>query len=137
MSIKPLIIWEKWKDPFGSDEDEDIVNSNWEAKEENEQLEIAKSRVMVTPMGLIPFSENTNASKIFKFWLAHTNFTISTSIVNYIEKIDGVETLDIYTRYRFRVGIGKGFNDREVMSDINSKLYSYIEYQNESSDINT
>lgn len=126
-NLKPLVIWEKWKDPFGADEED--MNKDWtDSDEDEDNLDIVKSKVMVTPMGLIPFSENTNASKIFKFWLAHTNFTISENIVNVIEQIDGVETLDIYTRYRFRIGIGKGFNDREVMSNINTKLYSYIEY---------
>jgi hypothetical protein len=134
MNNKPLIIWEKWKDPYGTDEE----NNNWENNEEdNDDIEIKKSRVMVTPMGLIPMSENTDASKIFKFWLGHTNFTISYQIVSLIENIEGVETLDIYTRYRFRISVGKGFNDRDVMSDINSKLYSYIEYKNESTIINT
>ena len=134
MNNKPLIIWEKWKDPYGTDEED----NNWENnEEENDDVEITKSRVMVTPMGLIPMSENTDASKIFKFWLGHTNFTISHQIVSLIENIEGVETLDIYTRYRFRISVGKGFNDRDVMSDINSKLYSYIEYKNESTTINT
>lgn len=126
-NIKPLIIWEKWKDPFGADDDEDPVYTEWTEEAEDNDVSIAQARVMVTPMGLIPFSENTNPSKIFKFWLAHTNFTISKSLVSLIEKVEGVETLDIYTRYRFRISVGKGFNDREVMSDINTRLYSHIE----------
>lgn len=48
MNNKPLIIWEKWKDPYGTDEE----NNNWENNEEdNDDIEITKSRVMVTPMG--------------------------------------------------------------------------------------
>lgn len=137
MNTKPLIIWEKWKDPFGADEEDQQTINNWDEYDTDEKMEISKSRVMVTPMGLIPFSENTDASKIFKFWLAHSNFTITNNVVRIIEQIEGVETLDIYTRYRFRISVGKGFNDREVMSDINSKLYSYIEYQNEPPTINS
>ena len=136
MKNKPLIIWEKWKDPFGADEDEEHIGSDWNGDNE-ESVEVMRSKVLVTPMGLIPFSENTNASKIFKFWLAHTNFTITENIVNTIESIEGVETLDIYTRYRFRISVGKGFNDRDVMSDINSVLYSYIEQKNDTATINT
>jgi hypothetical protein len=136
MKNKPLIIWEKWKDPFGADEDEENIGGDWDSDNE-ESVEVMRSKVLVTPMGLIPFSENTNASKIFKFWLAHTNFTITENIVNTIESIEGVETLDIYTRYRFRISVGKGFNDRDVMSDINSVLYSYIEQKNDTAIINT
>lgn len=133
--MKSLIIWEKWKDPFGADEEE-TNEQQWPKDDEYDQdneskIDIKQTRVMVTPMGLIPFSENTDASKIFKFWLAHTNFTISPKIVSIIEKIEGVETLDIYTRYRFRISVGKGFNDRDVMSNINSTLYTYIENTND------
>lgn len=122
-NMKPLIIWEKWRDPFGADEDIEVLPD----EEEEEEVTIARSKVIVTPMGIIPLSENTIASKIFKFWSAHTNFTISQNVANLIEQIEGVETLDIHTRYRFRISIGKAFNDREVMSDINTRLYSYIE----------
>ena len=121
--IKPLIIWEKWRDPFGGDEDIDTLLD----EEENEDITVVQSKVIVTPMGIIPLSENTIASKIFKFWSAHTNFTVSKNVAILIEQIEGVETLDIYTRYRFRISVGKAFNDREVMSDINTRLYSYIE----------
>ena len=127
--IKPLIIWEKWRDPFGGDEDIDTLldEQENEDEEENDDITVVQSKVIVTPMGIIPLSENTIASKIFKFWSAHTNFTVSKNVAILIEQIEGVETLDIYTRYRFRISVGKAFNDREVMSDINTRLYSYIE----------
>lgn len=135
--MNPLIIWEKWKDPFGSDEEQS--DDSWSDQKENEnedeesglKIDVKSSRVMVTPMGLIPYSENTDASKIFKFWVAHTNFTISHKIVSIIEKTEGVETLDIYTRYRFRISVGKGFNDRDIMAAINKTLYSHIENTND------
>jgi hypothetical protein len=138
MNNEPVIIWEKWKDPFGGDEDVDEDPTKYWDEENEEDLEdIKRSKVIVTPMGLIPYSENTNASKIFKFWVGHTNFTISQRIASMLEEIDGIETLDIYTRYRFRIGIGKTFNDREVMSNINKVLYSYIEQKYDSATINS
>ena len=39
-----------------------------------------------------------------------------------IQSVDGVEALDIYTRYRFRIAIGKLFKDRDVMFQIQTKL---------------
>ena len=42
-----------------------------------------------------------------------------------IEKIEGIEVLDILTRYRFRVGIAKLFRDREVMSAIQEVICEY------------
>ena len=43
-----------------------------------------------------------------------------------IEKTDGVETFDVFTRYRFRVGVGKAFSDSETMREINSRVYETL-----------
>jgi hypothetical protein len=118
------IAWEKWRDPFlGYDENEIDVDSHMNFLDEAEEGEpndtINKTsnpiKVIATPMGLIPYNEYTASSKIFNFWIGHTNFTISKNTAQIIENTDGVETLDVFTRYRFRVGIGKVFEDREVM----------------------
>ena len=76
-----------------------------------------------TTMGIIPYNEYTASSKIFNFWTGHTNFNIIDSVAYSIETTEGVETLDIFTRYRFRIGIGKAFEDREVMRSIEKKMY--------------
>lgn len=143
------IIWQKWLDPFGEDEVdsiEELLNQNDDDNdisdnfidEENEQYktinknQIIKSsnkqiKVIATPMGIVPVNENTCSGKIFNFWVGHTNFDITKNIASIIESTDGVETLDIFTRYRFRVSIGKAFNDSKVMRDINKKVYNYLE----------
>jgi hypothetical protein len=128
------IIWEKWRDPFiGYDENEiNVDDDNFfedgdfseETNDDQENL-VKRSdpvRVIATPMGIIPYNEYTASSKIFNFWTGHTNFTIVDSIAYLIETTDGVETLDIFTRYRFRIGIGKAFQDRQVMQSIEKKL---------------
>jgi hypothetical protein len=84
-------------------------------------------KVIASPMGLIPYNEHTASSKIFNFWVGHTNFTITKAVVDIIENTDGVEILDIFTRYRFRIAIGKCFNDGETMDRINKNLYSFLE----------
>jgi hypothetical protein len=137
--MEPLIVWEKWIDPFGGDIDETKWNDYNE--EENysdifEHQDIKPQlhkpvKVISTPMGLIPYNEYTASSKIFNFWVGHTNFNISEDIVNILERCDGVEILDIFTRYRFRIGIGKCFTDSDVMSDIKNKIYNYT-YDKES-----
>lgn len=138
---KPLIVWEKWVDPFGQDMDEaKWTDYNSDIDEiyslpEDDKLDkniptINNSRpikVIASPLGLIPYNEHTASSKIFNFWLGHTNFNISQNIKNIIEQSDGVEILDIFTRYRFRIAIGKCFNDSEIMSDINNRIYLYLE----------
>jgi hypothetical protein len=127
-----LIIWQKWVDPFGeddieTDEDKKFFTDDEELEENEDQLDKKKYvfgiKAIATPMGIVPMNENTASSKIFNFWLGHTNFNITKRIASIIEKTDGVETLDIFTRYRFRIAIGKAFNDSDVMRDINKKIY--------------
>lgn len=134
----PLIVWEKWVDPFGKDteeakwtdydnsleffnEDDDIDDEEDDSKP---SIKIPGSpvKVIASPLGLIPYNEHTASSKIFNFWLGHTNFNISAKIKKLIEDIDGVEILDIFTRYRFRIAIGKCFDDAEVMNMINKQI---------------
>ena len=144
MDKVPLIVWQKWADPFGADDDspmDDIMQSSISESEsdtdyfdgldnedsEEKTLPIKKIlngvRVIATPMGIIPLTENTASSKIFNFWLGHTNFNITKKVAEIIEETSGVETLDVFTRYRFRIAVGKAFKDSEVMRDINQKLY--------------
>jgi len=127
MSNKPLIIWEKWTNP--------LFNNNSIIEEDNEEYidfdndnETNKSSVniVITPMGIVPLEEIKDCDKIFNFWTGHTNFDISKKIAQLIENTAGVETLDIFTRYRFRVGFGKAFQDREVMGSINDTIYTTI-----------
>lgn len=140
---KPIIMWEKWRDPYGNDDTSeiqkamnDIIQNSTDINEDVEEMNISvndfsllKSKIpmMMTPMGLIPYTENTACGKIFNFWMGHSNFNITQKISNKIEDIDGVETLDIFTRYRFRIGIGKAFKDSEVMHNINMEVYSLID----------
>ena len=135
------IIWQKWYDPLGQDDleypDHDISDAmepeyyedDSMVSDEVEQPEFYTSptKVIMTPMGIIPYNENTASNKIFNFWLAHTNFDIDAAICSIIEQQKGVETLDIFTRYRFRIGIGKLFDAKTVMLEINHKLYSFLQ----------
>ena len=148
---KPLIVWEKWVDPFGDDIDEakwrdyennikDISNltsyvNKDHDQEDNESFEpsddVKKSikpiKVIASPMGLIPYNEHTASGRIFNFWIGHTNFDINQQIKSILDEAEGVEILDIFTRYRFRVGIGKCFNDSETMKLINDRVYKALE----------
>lgn len=129
-NIKPNIVWEKWIDPFGQNLDDtkwSQYDSDAESYDDDETTDSASPRynkinAIATNMGIIPYNEYTDCSKIFNFWLGHTNFNLTKKIVDTIESIEGVETLDIFTRYRFRVAFGKAFSDREVMANIVSKV---------------
>ena len=128
------VIWEKWVDPFGENMDEAQWNNydNEEDVEDGyEEIENIKKnsktiRVIASPMGLIPYNEYTSSAKIFNFWVGHTNFNLSSEIVSEFEKCEGVEILDIFTRYRFRIAVGKCFVDNEVMKNIADIADSFI-----------
>jgi hypothetical protein len=138
-----LISWQKWLDPFGSDDaeelghdpyladyEEELENDVGEADDEEKEKKIINTtqrvKVIATPMGIIPVTDNTMSGKIFNFWVGHTNFDITHKVADAIETTDGVETLDIFTRYRFRIAVGKAFDDSSVMRDINKRVYSEL-----------
>lgn len=147
-----IIIWQKWIDPFGRDDEENKNEefSNYiqdintledddtdDQKEKvNEFIADKKIRygvkVIATPMGIIPVNDNTSSGKIFNFWMGHTNFDITKKVAETIEITEGVESLDIYTRYRFRISIGKAFEDSIVMRTINKNVYKELSYANKS-----
>ena len=148
MKKPTIILWQKWTNPYESPNEEgsllenlpekDLEDNSWDsyqdlAQENNEEYEQEEestemlyrknTKAIITPMGIIPMDETTACTKIFKFWIGHTNFNISEKIHNLIENVEGVEILDIFTRYRFRIAIGQAFKDREVMQDIQEKIY--------------
>lgn len=131
-----LIVWEKWVDPFDPENlhldnhEEEYDSLEDDTTEHSEEamppLTHSQMKVIVTPIGLLPIDVLSSAEK-FNFWIGHTNFDITGGVANVIEQSSGVEILDIITRYRFRVGIGKIFTDRDVMKEINDNVYEYIE----------
>ena len=129
-----LIVWEKWKDPFGFEDNTESIDKIYETDidNENEQqieqnIKKIKCQIISTPLGLIPFNETISSSEIFNFWSGHTNFALTKIISSIIEDTPGVETLNIFTKYRFRISIGKAFLDSIVMRQINKNVYSYLE----------
>lgn len=63
----------------------------------------------MSPMGVIPLNESNMPSKVFNFWMMHTNFDIDEKVFNVLQNMPGVETLEILTRYRARISFGKVF----------------------------
>lgn len=133
------IAWEKWIDPFGENLDEakwnhydnEYLDQDSEFFDDHVKKHVDKPvRVIASPLGLIPYNEYTASSKIFNFWIGHTNFNISKNVSSIIENCNGVELLDIFTRYRFRIAIGKCFNDKNVMKDISDQIYTFLEINN-------
>lgn len=146
--MTPKILWEKWINPYEvpadteaeleNIQDSDFDQNNWDSysteTDDDDESHTNKhnlsfrhqTKAIITPMGMIPLNEQTACTKTFKFWIGHTNFTISEIHKNIIEMTEGVETLDVFTRYRFRIAIGKAFQDREIMQNIQENLYAQL-----------
>ena len=126
-----LIVWQKWLDPFGNDEENhDFIDDNYDEDDDDSSDTfngpMRPMKAIATPMGIIPYTENTASGKIFNFWIGHTNFNITSDVAYEIENADGVETLDVFTRYRFRIAIGKVFDESKVKFDISKNVYKLL-----------
>lgn len=120
--MKKLIAWEKWNDPFAhlvEDEDSDDDEPTFERK---------GHKAVMTQMGIFPVTEYSQPGKTFNFWIGYTNFPITRKVHKLINNMTGVETLDVFTKYRFRIGVGKLFDEASVMRAIDKGLIEhYVE----------
>lgn len=116
----------KWEDPLlaglanNTSEDED---EEWNENKADKATKVS-GPFLVGPIGIIPINEGNVPSKLFNFWMMHTNFSITPKLIDKMEAVNGVETLDVWTRYRARIGIGKIFDETEVLNDIEKELCS-------------
>jgi hypothetical protein len=74
--------------------------------------------VVIGPIGLVPLNEANLPSSLFNFWMGYTTFELTDDLEDAIERVDGVETLDVFTRYRFRVAVGRAHDDKNVRAAI-------------------
>jgi hypothetical protein len=145
------IYWERWVDAYSNDSISNF-KSYWEQvlleelqKQEMTEEELALSeeiqgasaednidifekpiKTIMTPFGILPLTEQSLASSHFKFWVGHTNFKLFENYIEIIESCDGVESVNVFTPYRFRISVGKMFTDRDVMNDIRLKLLATV-----------
>jgi hypothetical protein len=127
--MRKHIVWDKWIDPFFVPDEELDEDKDYDFDDEDDESEGPKSKsirkggpVIVGPMGIIPINEHNQPSKIYDFWMIHTNFDIGPHEKEIIETCPGVETLDIFTRYRCRISIGKTFNQKQVQKLLEKRL---------------
>lgn len=78
--------------------------------------------ICISPMGPVLIPELTDANKYFKLWTMYSKIPLSTKILSKIESSPGIETIELLTRYRARIGICPLFKDHEVMNKIKKIL---------------
>tara|TARA_R110002020_G_scaffold95727_6_gene229487 strand:- start:643 stop:1116 length:474 start_codon:yes stop_codon:yes gene_type:complete len=144
------VYWEKWRDAFEvaeekfselleemqSQDDDMFATSSYGEDQDDDELGadaqyMPHVRSVMTPYGLLPLTDDTLASKQFKFWTGHSNFRLTEEYFSVIGTVAGVETLDILTPYRFRIGIGKLFTDRSVMHAVRSGMLEHLKNEDD------
>jgi hypothetical protein len=134
--MRRFILWEKWVRPLGGgeefmsqealdkldDEEGDLIEAQWDKEGYKEAEDFDIRPVVPAAMGYIPISIYGDWPANFNFRVAHTSFTLSRSVRKALKAVPGVETLDIMTRYRCRIGIGKCFEADKVEEAIEEAL---------------
>ena len=93
----------------------------WTVTPESEETQEEKI-VTFTPIDVLLQKFYTNNKNTLKFWGGNTNFNITKEVAAVIDKVRGVEILSIFSRYRFRIGIGHLFSSKDVREDIEVAL---------------
>lgn len=70
-------------------------------------------------------SQDSQLLRTIKLWIGNTKVNLSPAIPDKLVKIEGVESFDTISRYRFRVGIGKMFDENVVKKKIAATLKKY------------
>jgi len=124
--MKKKIKFEKYVDPLHRN----IEEVEWPGYDQDEEGEpqkihgLKQTKVVQTPYGLLTMLDSTFADGNIDFWIMHTNFDITPQVVDTVKRIPGVETLEVGTRYRARVGFPKSgfFSVGEVCEKIKTIL---------------
>ena len=134
------IAWEKWDVDVIEQE---IVENFYEENYDEEDSEVAEDALLflekiphlvTTPMGMYQLHDKMNVMNQFECWMGYPNFDVTHSIRDKIEKVEGVELLNVTARYRFFVGIGKLFNFPDVRLAIENALYNNVSLDTETNE---
>ena len=120
------IVWIKWNVPE-IDNDWTIKNVSYDEQEDLEYKDEEGPHMMLPFPFPHPAPVKIATEKDFNFWMGHTNFPISQPILELITLCPGVESADILTQYRFRIGIGMLFKSNEVMSGLTQAAIGYLQ----------
>jgi hypothetical protein len=118
--------WQKYEDVIQSEMYSPIANMIFDdiATELEEEYEDQESEVQEAVLVPKNFYETISLMSRFDCWIGHTNFNITNSVKNKLNEVDGIEVLNIISRYRFFIGVGKMFKFTDVRTDIEKRIAS-------------
>lgn len=122
--------WQKYEDVIQTEMYSPLASIileelNPEIEEDEYEVE-EEEQVQMTDSLIVPknFYETVSLMSRFDCWIGHTNFNITNSIKNKLNEVDGIEVLNVNSRYRFFIGIGKMFNFSDVRKNIEEAITS-------------
>ena len=139
------IIWEAHVDPMNANIDSfpSLIMDHYEGKDgeeedgdEEEGYNDGYSQMLPplfkpkiaglihTKFDLLTVMDHTSACNAFDMWIMHTNFNITEREAVLIDNCPGVETLEVLTRYRCKIGFPNSnlFDNTEVKKNIEGLL---------------
>jgi hypothetical protein len=106
------------EDTSDDEDDESYSDMDEDSSKKNPLSSFIQKMLPLTPQVIDDISMLSN----FDCWIGHTNFNITPKIRDQLNKVEGVEILKIFSRYRFFVGIGQMFDFQDVRHYIESKV---------------
>ena len=112
------IAWENWKEKVDYSPPENKLEESTEEDEDAIEKSLLSAmeipRLVQTPLGIFHYEDKLKPSEKFDCWIGYTNFDITQNVSDLIAYVDGVEALEVMSRYTFFLGVGKMFNFRDV-----------------------
>ena len=123
------IAWERWDEDVIEQEIVEDFYENHENDEYEEGVEDALAflgkipSLVTTPMGMYQLHDKMSIMNQFDCWMGYTNFDITKSVQDSLERVEGVELLNVMSRYRFFLGVGKMFKFSNVRKLIEESVH--------------
>ena len=124
-----LVIFEEFKITLKRSEAKDEENDFYDEDEDEIGYPIKLKElgyIHATQMQSAFHPEMANPDKHFKLWTIYTKVPLTTKLCINIENVVGVESLEVISKYRARIGIAPLFKDGLVMRDIKTLIHQSL-----------
>lgn len=103
------------------------LNNDYDEDDEEEMgmIQLKKIAFSQSIIGMGASPELMNINKNFKLWTIYTKVPFTHKLISILTQLPGIESLDFFTPYRARVGIGPLFKDREVLFSIKQNIENF------------
>ena len=134
MKTNKKIMWQKYEDVLQEQMNSPLMDSMMGKimadmgmqPEVGEEVYAEDAQAIPTAPFMVPVDEkmleNISLTTNFDCWMGHTNFNITTEVLDELNGVQGVEVLKVCSRYRFFIGVGRMFEFSDVRQHIEKKV---------------